>query len=180
VKRAALLADLAAYLPVDERECEMRDRIARFVGEQAECFERTLQSGHVTGSAWVIDPSRTAVLLTHHRKLGKWLQFGGHADGEADIRAVALREAREESGIAELRPAQAGIYDVDVHEIPARGEEPAHFHYDVRYAFFAERAAAPTVSEESYDVRWFSLPEAAALPIDASVRRLIAKTSTLS
>jgi 8-oxo-dGTP pyrophosphatase MutT (NUDIX family) len=179
MKRNALLAELAAYVPFDARERSMQAEIARFVATHEACFERTLGVGHVTASAWVVDERVRRALLTHHRKLGKWLQFGGHADGDPDVRAVALREAREESGIMRLRLAQPGIYDVDVHEIPAYGQEAAHAHYDIRFAFFADRAETPTVSEESHDVRWVAFDDIASLTVDDSVRRLAAKALRL-
>ncbi|HEX3465289.1 MAG TPA: hypothetical protein VHS78_14675 [Candidatus Elarobacter sp.] len=91
--RLALLDELRAYAPADECERAMRDRLAAFVEEHADAFERVLSVGHVTASAWIVDSSRTRALLTHHRKLGRWLQLGGHADGDADVRAVALRES---------------------------------------------------------------------------------------
>jgi 8-oxo-dGTP pyrophosphatase MutT (NUDIX family) len=178
MKRDGLLTELAAYVPFDARERTMQATIARFVASHEACFERTLRVGHVTASAWVVDDAGAWALLTHHRKLGKWLQLGGHADGESDVRAVALREAREESGIMRVRYAQPGIYDLDVHEIPAHGNEQAHVHYDIRFAFSADRAEQPAKSEESHDVRWVALDDA-RLTLDESVRRLVAKTPTL-
>jgi 8-oxo-dGTP pyrophosphatase MutT (NUDIX family) len=177
--RARLLADLAAYAPSGAREREMADRVSAFVARHERCFERELLEGHVTGSAWIVDPAGRSALLMHHRKLGKWLQPGGHADGDPDIRGVALREAVEETGLRTLRLARPGIYDVDVHDIPARGAEPAHAHYDVRFAFFADRADAPQTNAESHAVRWVPLAEIDALGIDDSVRRLVEKTLTL-
>jgi ADP-ribose pyrophosphatase YjhB (NUDIX family) len=178
--RLRLLAELAAYRPADEREREMLARLEKFVAGCADCFERTHLAGHVTGSAWVVDRSLRFALLTHHKKLGKWLQFGGHADGDDDVRRVALREGLEESGLAHLEFARDGIYDVDVHDIPARGDEPAHVHYDVRYAFFAERSDVPQVSDESHAVAWIALDALDALGVDASVKRLAAKSAGLS
>jgi 8-oxo-dGTP pyrophosphatase MutT (NUDIX family) len=177
--RARLLQELIRYEPFDAREREMAERLKAFVAANPECFERSLASGHVTASAWVTDRERSSVLLTHHRKLGRWLQLGGHADGEGDLRAVALREAREEGGIDALVPALERIHDVDVHEIPAREHERAHLHYDVRFAFYAERAAEPSASEESHAVAWVALSDLASLDADASVRRLAAKTARL-
>jgi len=177
--RAPLLGELERYRAADAREAAMLEQLRAFVAENEDCFERTLAAGHVTGSAWVVDRALEAVLLTHHRKLGRWLQLGGHADGDADVRRVALREAREESGIDAIVLANDGIYDVDVHEIPARRDEPAHLHYDVRFAFFADRAAAPRVSDESHEVAWVSLSDLEPLGVDDSVRRLAAKTKAL-
>jgi 8-oxo-dGTP pyrophosphatase MutT (NUDIX family) len=178
--RAALLADLERYVPSGDGERAMAERLRAFVAAHPDCFQRTRSSGHVTGSAWVVDRAGEAAVLTHHRKLGKWLQLGGHADGDSDIRRVALREAVEESGLTEIEPASDGIYDVDVHEIPARGAEPAHLHYDVRFAFYADRNALPAASEESHAVAWVPLAEIERFAIDDSVRRLAAKTRSLT
>jgi 8-oxo-dGTP pyrophosphatase MutT (NUDIX family) len=178
--RDQLLGELARYQPYDAREADMVERLRSFVAGHEACFERTLAAGHVTGSAWVVDRTLEHVLLTHHRKLDKWLQLGGHADGDSDIRRVALREAVEESGLRALVPAHEGIYDVDVHEIPARGSEAAHFHYDVRFAFFADPEHALEISDESHAVAWISLADIETFPIDDSIRRLVAKTVRLA
>ncbi|HTW83028.1 MAG TPA: NUDIX hydrolase [Candidatus Sulfotelmatobacter sp.] len=158
----------------------MRDRLVAFVASHGDAaFARSLLVGHVTASAWIVDPRRTRTLLTHHRKLGKWLQLGGHVDGESDLRRAARREATEESGLADLRFALAGIYDVDVHAIPARGAEPAHEHFDVRFAFEADPAAPLIVSAESKDLAWVPLDALARYGVDESVLRLARKTATL-
>jgi 8-oxo-dGTP pyrophosphatase MutT (NUDIX family) len=158
----------------------MRERLEAFVREHPDCFDRALPIGHVTGSAWIVNADRSAVVLLHHRKLERWLQPGGHADGDADVRRVALREAIEETGLAGLRPVAPGIYDLDVHEIPARPGEPAHLHYDVRFAFAAPPGAQPVASDESHDVRWVPLAEIDRYAVDESVRRLAAKTASLA
>jgi 8-oxo-dGTP pyrophosphatase MutT (NUDIX family) len=178
--RARLLAELAAYAPADERERAMVERVRAFVAEYEDCFERTQLAGHVTGSAWIVDRAGTAALLLHHRKLGKWLQPGGHADGDPDVRAVALREAQEETCLRTLTFASAGIYDVDAHDIPARDAEPAHVHYDIRFAFRADRDDAPVTSAESHAVAWVPLDEIERRGLDESVLRLARKTSSLS
>jgi 8-oxo-dGTP pyrophosphatase MutT (NUDIX family) len=177
--RIVLLDELAAYVPAGPADAEARRRMLAFVTSYETCFERTLHVGHVTGSAWVVDRSGSAALLTHHRKLDRWLQLGGHADGDPDIRAVALREAREESGLHEIVLAQAAIYDLDVHAIPARGDEPEHEHYDIRFAFFANAAETPVASDESHAVAWIPLDQIERYAIDDSVRRLVAKTASL-
>jgi 8-oxo-dGTP pyrophosphatase MutT (NUDIX family) len=178
--RARLLAELATYSPLDGREHALVERVRTFVAEHEHCFERTQLDGHVTGSAWIVDRAGTVALLLHHRKLGKWLQPGGHADGDPDVREVARREAVEETGLRSLTPACDGIYDVDAHDIPARPGEPAHVHYDVRFAFFADPAERPERNAESHAVAWVPLAEIEALGIDDSVRRLVAKTGSLA
>ena len=179
MSRASLLRELAAYSALDQRESAMVAELTAFVNDHVDCFERTLAAGHVTGSAWVVDASAACALLTHHRKLGRWLQLGGHADGDDDVRRVALREAREESGLTTIRFAQLAIYDVDVHVIPARGSEPAHKHYDVRFAFVADRAEPTIRSPESHELAWLPVAELDAGGVDDSVRRLARKTGSL-
>jgi 8-oxo-dGTP pyrophosphatase MutT (NUDIX family) len=179
MSRASLLAELVAYTPADAREAAMRSEIAAFVRDHADCFERSLLVGHLTASAWVVDADRTHALLTHHRKLGRWLQLGGHADGDDDLRRVALREAREESGLTAIRFAGASIYDLDVHAIPAREREPAHFHYDVRFAFIADRSQPTVVSAESHELAWRPITALGDADVDPSLRRLARKTGSL-
>lgn len=169
----SLLERYEALSPVDD---EARRRIEAFVRAHADCFERTLVVGHVTGSAWIVDAARTRCLLTHHRKLDRWLQLGGHADGDPDILEVAMREAREESGLASLRPVGSSIFDCDVHPIPARKGEPEHFHYDVRFLLEADADEPLVVSAESKDLAWVALAEVARLEADESVMRMVAKT----
>src|SRR5207253_2429971 len=133
--RTRILRLLSAYEPSGDDDRDARERIVRFVEEHADCFDRSLVVGHITGSAWIVDPARSRCLLTHHRKLDRWLQLGGHADGEADVLAVAMREAREESGLTSLRAVSTAIFDCDVHAIPERKAEREHYHYhyDVRF-----------------------------------------------
>jgi hypothetical protein len=117
------------------------DAFERFVRTHADCFERTCAPGHITGSAWILSSDRRRVLLTHHRKLGRWLQLGGHADGDPDPLRVAMREAREDSDWCTSSRSGLGgesvPLDLDIHRIPARGDEPAHLHHDVRYLLVA-------------------------------------------
>jgi 8-oxo-dGTP pyrophosphatase MutT (NUDIX family) len=180
VTRAAFLAEVRAYAPVDPYEAMMCDRVFAFVSAHPDAFQRTLQTGHVTASAWIVDPSRTRVLLTHHRKLRKWLQLGGHLDGEVDVRRAAMREAREESGLHSLRFISDAIYDLDIHPIPARAGEPAHDHYDVRFALEADPAEPFVVSSESNDLAWVPLGALARYGADESVLRLARKTGALA
>ena len=154
----------------------MVERLRGFVEAHADCFERSLQIGHITGSAWVVDRQRAHALLTHHRKLNKWLQLGGHADGDPDILRVALREAREESSLDAIRPISENIFDVDIHVIPARGVEPEHLHYDVRFLLEADRSAPLTVSEESRSLAWMPLDEIIRVNPEESMARMVAKT----
>jgi len=166
-------------VPFDARETLMRDRFVAFLREHAGAFDRACIPGHVTASAWIVDPLRTRVLLTHHRKLGKWLQLGGHVDGDRDVRRSALREATEESGLRSLRFVDGAIYDIDVHRIPARGAEPAHDHFDVRFAFEGDPNERFVVSDESHELAWIPLDALADYGADESVLRLARKTRLL-
>ena len=176
--RAAVLSLLRAHaaLPLDPHESATVAEIIRFVEAHADCFLRSCLTGHLTGSAWIIDPTRTRTLLTHHRKLGKWLQLGGHADGETDMLAVALREAREESGLTRLQPVAAAPFDVDRHEIPARQGVPAHWHLDLRFLVEGDPAEPLFVSDESHDLAWVDLKRVAALNPEESMLRMVRKT----
>lgn len=118
------------------------------------CFHRDHLPGHITASAWITDARGQWVLLTHHAKLKRWLQPGGHADGDENVAAVALREAREETGLKSLQIVRGGIFDVDIHAIPARNDFPEHLHYDVRFLFQASRIERPIITAESTDLAW--------------------------
>ena len=174
--RNSLLQKLRVHTPYDGHEAAMAEALRQFVAANANCFERSLQVGHITGSAWIVDRDRTHALFTHHRKLNKWLQLGGHADGDPDILRVALREAREESNLDAIRPISGNIFDVDIHVIPARGAEPEHLHYDVRFLLEADRSAPLTVSEESRSLAWMPLDEIIRINSEESIARMIAKT----
>jgi 8-oxo-dGTP pyrophosphatase MutT (NUDIX family) len=164
---------LESWTPPTLAQERTRDRMLAFIDEHpSDAHLRTCVPGHLTASALVVDAAGERVLLTHHRKLGRWLQLGGHCDGDANLAAVALREATEESGIADLAIDPVPI-DVDIHTIPARKGELEHLHLDTRFLVRAPAGAAERASEESIDLRWFQRDEAESLEIDDSVRRLI-------
>jgi 8-oxo-dGTP pyrophosphatase MutT (NUDIX family) len=174
-----LVEALAGHAAADADEAAHLRRIVEFVGRHANPFDRRIPEGHLTGSALVVSRDADRVLLVHHRKLQRWLQPGGHADpGETAGEAVALREAREETGIAglALHPGAPRPLDVDVHAIPAFGAEPAHAHLDLRYLVVAPEAGVITRrAEESSDARWFGWNELAALDLDKGLIRALAK-----
>jgi 8-oxo-dGTP pyrophosphatase MutT (NUDIX family) len=163
--RKPLIHLLDSHKPFDTHEGFMLDRLREFVSTQEDCFERSLPAGHVTGSAWVVDLEREHVLLTYHVKLERWLQLGGHADGDPDVLKVAIREALEESGLENVRPVTEDVFDVDIHEIPAGNGEPAHFHYDVRFLLEADRRSPLRITAESKSLEWVRLED---------VRRMVA------
>jgi 8-oxo-dGTP pyrophosphatase MutT (NUDIX family) len=180
--RADLIELLEGYFESHREERATTRRILDLVEREPRCFERDCYvPGHVTASAWIVSRESRAVLLTHHRKLDRWLQLGGHTDGESDVLLSALREAREESGLFRLDPIPAvggpRILDLDVHEIPARKDEPAHAHHDVRFLLEASEAA-PLARQvaESKALRWF--PEDLALRLsEESLARMARKAA---
>jgi 8-oxo-dGTP pyrophosphatase MutT (NUDIX family) len=144
-------------------------------GGEADPFMRERLAGHFTASCWLVDRSGCRVLLTHHRKLDRWLQLGGHADGDRDLARVALREAEEESGLADLS-VESAIFDLDRHWIPERGEVPGHWHYDVRYVVHSNGNGAYVVSEESHALAWREIAAIAdEASADASMQRMAGK-----
>jgi len=176
--RNAVLSLLKSHAAkaLDAHEAEMTAETIRFVAAHEDCLLRSCVPGHLTGSAWIVSPDQIRTLLTHHHKLDKWLQLGGHADGDGDLLAVALREAREESGLANVRAVSAEIFDLDRHWIPARKTEPGHYHYDLRFMIEADPAEPLVISSESKDLAWVEVAGVTALNAEESMARMVRKT----
>jgi len=180
---AALIDSLHRHAPADGEEAHDRDRILAFVLRHERPFDRAVIEGHLTGSAITVSADGSRVLLLHHRKLDRWLQPGGHGDpGETTGEEVALREALEESGIRglALHPTAPRPLDVDVHDIPERGSEPAHEHLDLRYLVVAPEGAVVTPDlAELHEIRWVAWEEVDALGPDHGLRRALAKARAI-
>jgi 8-oxo-dGTP pyrophosphatase MutT (NUDIX family) len=159
----------------DAGERAMTAATLYFAAAHADCLYRTCLAGHLTGSAFVVDADREHALLTHHAKLDRWLQPGGHADGEPDLLAVALREASEETGVGGIRPVTGAVFDVDRHWIPPRPGEPGHWHHDVRFLLQADRQAPLVVSHESRALAWAPLVSLGDYNADESLLRMARK-----
>lgn len=155
--RKPLLSLLCTYQKKYPEEVGPLRPFIEFVQNNRNCFERSLTIGHVTSSAWLLNPDRSKVLLTHHKKLNKWLQLGGHADGESNMLSVALREAYEESGLECIVPLSDEIFDLDIHRVPKNRNEMAHFHYDVRFLLEARNSEKVSISAESHDLSWIPM-----------------------
>ena len=175
MSKDTILEKLRRYGARYPEEADTVERFIRFVEQNPDCFQRSLAAGHVTGSAWVVDKTGRKVLLTHHRKLNKWLQLGGHADGDSDVLSAAMREVEEESGLRQVRPLSSEIFDVDIHLIPERGTEEAHYHYDLRFLFVSTGDEAYTVSEESHDLSWIGVDRLHELTQEESMLRMARK-----
>ncbi len=179
MKRDSLLSLLRSYLPVSADDNKMVVQTIQFVTENADCFERTLKTGHVTASGWVISQSGEEALLMHHRKLDRWFQPGGHCDGDPDVVSVAQKEIAEETGLTHVNLVQCEIFDVDIHLIPANSEFPAHDHYDIRFLFEGDKTAELIINSESKDVKWVALEEIGNLNDSESILRMVRKTRKL-
>lgn len=174
---ATALAQVRAAQLVGRDQESYRTQILTFCGVHGDALHRSCRTGHLTGSAAVIDASRRAGLILHHVKLDRWLQPGGHADGQGDLAAVAVTEATEETGLAGLRVLQPAI-DLDVHPIAARPGEPAHLHLDVRFLVLAPPGAEPGGNHESHELAWWRPGDEEPLP-DPSTRRLLTRALRL-
>ena len=168
--RTHLLNMLERYQILFTEDREIMSKIQKFVSGYKNCFERSCAPGHITGSAWIVDETKAFTLLTHHKKLNKWLQLGGHADGDPDVYLVALREAQEESGLKNIHPLSEEIFEVDVHLIPDK--TGGHYHYDVRFLFQADRSEKLIVSHESKELAWVALDQLGDYTQERSVLRM--------
>ncbi len=173
---------LETFVPFDDAERAMWEQTKAFVQQNPVRFaDQTFELGHVTASAWIVDENQLFTLLTRHKKLQRWLQLGGHVEPtDANITAAALREAREESNNLPIKVIDKVIFSIDVHEIPARGDFPAHLHYDIRFLMQANifHALAHNIAE-SEDLLWVELEEVEQYNDSESVLRMVRKTQQM-
>lgn len=151
--RNDLLTKLKKYNPT-QGEQEFKQGMIDFIQRYENCFERALEVGHITASAWLLNREKTHALLMHHAKLDMWVQVGGHCDGNPDVLAVAIKEAQEESGIEHIEPLDSHIFDIDIHLIPANSKEKEHYHYDVRFLLQVASDEMVVKNSESKALRW--------------------------
>lgn len=144
--------------------------------EHPRCFHRDHLPGHLTGSSWILNSTQDHVVLVHHAKLNKWLQPGGHADGDENLLRVALKEAQEETGLTRLQLFNNSFFDIDIHVIPAGKSFPDHEHFDVRFLFMADDKEALQISDESNDLQWIALKDLEKFNAEQSVVRMKHKT----
>lgn len=154
MKRSNLLHLLENYHPVALEEIVFKQQILSFVNQHEDCFERSLEVGHITASCWLLNKDASKALLLHHAKLNRWFQLGGHCDGDCDTLAVAIKEAQEESGIMNIVPASPEIFDIDIHLIPENKREKAHYHYDIRFLLQVVGDEEVVQNRESKELRW--------------------------
>lgn len=175
MKRMQLLSLLNTYMPKTREEVDFKESIRLFIENNPHCFERSLEIGHITASAWLLNNDQTKALLMHHAKLNRWFQLGGHCDGDSDVLAVAIKEAQEESGINTIIPLHKEIFDIDVHLIPANNKEKEHYHYDIRFLLTVVGNEDIVQNNESKELRWIE-KNPALLPTNSlSVVRMFTK-----
>jgi 8-oxo-dGTP pyrophosphatase MutT (NUDIX family) len=163
-------------------DASMRNRFVAFVEAYPENFtDRHNPAGHLTAAGWVVNESHERALLVHHAKLDRWVQPGGHIDPEDDTpAAAAVREIREETGLSEFRLADEALYDLAIHEVAARGDMPAHRHYDMRFLFVAPDSGIASHADDPAEILELAWMSNAAIAEDTSfdptVRALAAKS----
>ncbi len=151
--RNNLLNLLQEYKPT-ESEVKNKQDIINFVNKYSNCFERSLEIGHITASAWLLSKDMSKALLMHHNKLDIWVQVGGHCDGNPNVLEVAIKEAQEESGINNITPVSDKIFDIDIHLVPDYKNVKAHYHYDIRFLLRVNSNEDFVQNSESKELRW--------------------------
>lgn len=174
--RRSLAVLLDAYAARWPGETEVVGRFREFLASGEILQGKVNLARHITASTWIVDAAHAQALLTHHAKLNKWVQLGGHTDEGEPWAETALREAREESGLSKLRFVEDGLFDLDIHEIPARADTPAHWHYDLRFLIEADPAETLIISEESRALAWVPLEHLADYTDEESQHRMARKT----
>lgn len=169
-----VLAELLSYTAADAAEESHRSAMVNLLTEDGAFSRAHYVPGHFTASCYVVDGGGR-LLLHHHRRLDRWLQMGGHVEEGESPGLAALREGAEESGLRDLRLC-GGIFDLDVHSIPAAKGEPQHHHFDIRYVARTDAPETITLDRrESNELGWFTLDRAAALLSGPESLRVIRK-----
>lgn len=166
-----LLEQLRTYITVDNTEGIIKARFIDFVNTYHDCFERSLLIGHITASGFIYDERTQKILLIHHKKLDKWLQPGGHCDGDKDTLGVAIKEVFEETGVL-IENIDQSIFDLDIHTIPERKDIPEHEHFDVRYLFFADSTKPLVQNHETNQLMWIRIADLEKYTTEESLLRM--------
>ena len=160
-----IIEEIKKYRPCNAQEQRDQALILDFLEKNGDAFLRSNLLAHMTASSWIVNPERTKTLMVYHNLYDSWSWTGGHADGETDLLSVALREAREETGIEHVRPLSPEIFSLEVLTVDGhekRGEYvPSHLHMNVTYLLEAEESDTLHICrEENSGVAWFTLEEA--------------------
>ena len=171
---------LISYQSVNSVQNAYNQMMLEFLKHHDNAFDRECKIGHFTASALVLSACQSKVLLMDHAKLEKWLQLGGHCDGDRDFLQVALKEAKEESGLSSIQILSHNVFDLDIHMIPRRGNELAHYHYDVRFLLRADENEKLQINRESNGLKWVELDKIHRYNTDQSVTRMCSKVKSIS
>ena len=178
--RERLIQEIFNFQSEYSEEQAFKPKFESLLSNYQNCFERGLLLGHITASSWILNYEQNAVLLLHHTKLNKWLQPGGHADGDDDVRSVALKEAEEETGISGFIFSSNEIFDLDIHTIPERKGVPEHEHYDIRFLLISPEGAIPQRNHESNNLKWIPIEQLYQyVNHEASLLRMYNKTGKI-
>ena len=176
--RNELLKLISCYNPASKDEIAYKELILDFIKTNHD-IGRNNEIGHITGSAFIVDKTRSKVLLNHHLKLDKWMQFGGHMEYGENVMETAGREAAEETGIDDFHFLSDSIFDIDVHEIPDHKEQKSHLHFDIRYLIEAGTDADFRISEESINIKWIDFNNVSEYTDSESVLRMVRKVKSM-
>ena len=157
-----------------EEEIAFKERFIELITHNSNCYSRESLTGHITASAFIFDKNRRKVLLIHHKKLDKWLQPGGHCDGDKDVFSVAKKEVWEETGLKDCI-SDGEIFDLDIHIIPERKGIPEHEHFDIRYLFFADSNIPLIKNHETIDLKWIDILNIRDYSAEKSILRMVEK-----
>ena len=172
--------ELTRYRPWNEQEAQDRAELLRRLKSGEALYTRDNAAGHLTASAWVVSPDRRQVLMAYHNLYNSWSWLGGHADGDHDLLAVALREVREESGLTAVRPVSRSIYSVEILTVDGHEKRgvyvSSHLHLNVTYLLEADPSVpVRRKPDENSAVAWFGLEEAVAASSEPWFRERIYK-----
>ena len=169
-----LLQKIENYKSDFEEESEFKMRFIDLFNSNSKCFSRESLTGHITASAFIFDKNQRKILLIHHKKLNKWLQPGGHCDGDPNVFEVAKKEVWEETGLNSVI-SDGEIFDLDIHTIPERKGVPEHEHFDVRFLFFADSNIPLVQNHETIDLGWIDITLIRNFSEEKSILRMAEK-----
>jgi 8-oxo-dGTP pyrophosphatase MutT (NUDIX family) len=173
--RDKLIQSISNYKIFSKEDEVIKNRFLNFIATHKNCFERSLEIGHITASAFIIDKKNEKILLLHHKKLDKWLQPGGHCDGEENVLKVAIKEVFEETGI-NIAYQESDIFDLDIHTIPLHKNIPKHEHFDIRFLFDLDSTIQTEINEESNQLAWVSMNDLENYTNEESILRMRKKS----
>lgn len=173
-----LIEQLKKYKPFNEQEERDKEEILRHLREESNCFSRENSCAHITASSWIMNRSHDKILMVYHNIYNSWSWSGGHADGEQDLLSVAIREAKEETGITHVQPVTEDIFSLEILTVDGHMKRgvyvPSHLHLNITYLLEADdQEAVHICPDENSGVSWFGLEEAVAASSEPWMRERI-------